>query len=367
MVLVVGYAASRVLLDVHSTWRAEQGSWQEFLRRNIVPVGLLVVAAIYSVLFLVFMFPFPFRPSNYIKNFWLHLDKADALLTFLHADWVVALLALVLLLRVGRFVFAGQRLEPMWDSLAIAALAYFAAIIEIGIYADYYLAPVDLIAVLYLGRLAALWVPQRFSWRMAIVGTAYVCLVVHTAALSTLTILDRKERILRESELASFLKNYKAESGKERVEVFFPKEDGGDMAEISSYLLYKGIRLAGQRVILDGASPEFVVAGPGNYPSGFCSIYKPYLCKHENEPEVGGLIVLLPSDVIVPLPYERVRKRDLEQAPKDAMPLVSVESWPEDSLTGRGLRLISVLSGRYQYPQPWWQFHIFKKGTMPRR
>jgi len=71
--------------------------------------------------------------------------------------------------------------------------------------------------------------------------------------------------------------------------------------------------------------------------------------------------------VIVPLPYERVRKRDLEQAPKDAMPLVSVESWPEDSLTGRGLRLISVLSGRYQYPQPWWQFHIFKKGTMPRR
>ena len=362
MVLVVGYAASRVLLDVHSTWRAEQGSWQEFLRRNIVPVGLLVVAAIYSVLFLVFMFPFPFRPSNYIKNFWLHLDKADALLTFLHADWVAALLAVVLLLRVGRFVFAGQRLEPMWDSLAIAALAYFAAIIGVGIYTDYYLAPVDLIAVLYLGRLAALWVLQRFSWRMAIVGTAYVCLVVHTAALSTLTILDRKERILRESELASFLKNYKAESGKERVEVFFPKKDGFDMAEISSYLLYKGIRLAGQRVILEGASQEFVVAGPGNYPSGNCVNYKPYLCKHENEPEEGALIVLLPSDV--------VRKSDLEQAAKDTMPLVSVESWPEDSLTGRGLRLLYVLSTLhvgYHYPQPWWQFHIFKKGTMPRR
>ena len=361
VVLVVGYAASRMLLDVYSTWRGEQGSWQEFLRRNIVPVGLLVVAAIYSVLFLVFMFPFPFRPSSYIRNQLdrQHLDKAAALLTFLRTDWVVALLAVVLLLRVGRFVFAGQQLEPMWDSLAIAALAYFAAIIGVGIYADYYLAPVDLIAGLYLGRLAALWVPQRFSWRMAIVGTAYVCLVVHTAALSTLRILDRKERILRESELASFLKNYKADRGRERVEVFFPKTDGFRMAEISSYLLYKGIRLAGQRVIWAGASTEFVVAGPGNYPSGICHDDKPYRCKHENEPEEGGLIVLLPSDV--------VRKSDLEQAAKDTTPLVSVESWPEDSLTGRGLRLLSVLSGRYQYPQPWWQFYIFKKATMPGR
>ncbi len=359
VVLVIGYAASRMLLAVYSNRRAEQGSWREFLRRNIVTVGLLVVAAIYSILFLVFMFPFPFRPSSYIRNQLdvQHLDKVAALPAFLRTDWVVSLLAVVLLLRVARFVLAGQALEPMWDSLAIAAMAYFAAILGVGIYADYYLAPVDLIAVLYLGRLAALWVPPRFSWRTAIVGMAYVCLVAHNAASSTLKILERKERILSESELAGFLKNYNAQSGRERIEVFFPKTNGFRLAEISSYLLYKGIRLARREGMLDGASPEFVVAGTGNYPSGICHDDKPYLCKHENEPEEGGLIVLLPGDV--------VRKSDLEQTAKDTVPLVSVASWPEDSLTGRGLRLVYVLSAEdeYHYPQPWWQFYIFKKAT----
>src|SRR5208283_3967656 len=146
VVLVVAYAVSRMLLDVYSQRKAEQGSWQEFLRRNIVPLGLLVVAVIYSGFFFVFMFPFPFQPSSYIRNQLdvQHLNKTAAVLAFVHADWIAALLAVVLLLRVVRFAFAGERLEPLWDSLAIAAMAYFAAIVGVGIYANYYLAPVDL-------------------------------------------------------------------------------------------------------------------------------------------------------------------------------------------------------------------------------
>jgi len=352
VVLVVGYALARIWMDSRPNRNAQQPSWREFAEKNIVPLGMMVVAGIYSVLFVVFMFPF--NRAGYIHK--QSSDKREVLLMFLRTDWLITLLVVVLAVRLARFLSAGERLEPLWDSLAVGALAFLVAILGVGIYRDYYLAPVDLIAILYVGRLAALWVPKSLRVRAVIVGAAYICLLLHNAAYSTLWILERKMEIVLESNLAQFLKGYSAEPGQQQVELFFPLTDGYRLAEFSSYLNYVGVPVAGQKSHAREVAREFVVTGAGNYESGLCHREKPYVCKHADKPGDGGLLIVLPTDV--------VEKGDLEQVEKSGTRLVSVAAWPEDSSLGRGLRLLQVLSlkgGRHLLAQPWWQLLILKK------
>jgi hypothetical protein len=350
VVLVLVYAASQIVLDSKFDWNAVQNSWKQQLQKNIVPLGMIVVAGIYCLVFLVFMFPFPFVQSSYIQ----HFGGKGTLLKLLSTNLVVALLLIVCLVRVARFAFAKRQLEPLWDSLALGAVSYFFAILATGIYADYYLAPADLIAWLFLGRLAALRLSPTFKWRTATVGLAYVWLVVPSVADSTLLLLHRKQYILGASDLASFLNEYRAPGGERSVELFFPKRGGFLLAELSSYLHYKGIRVAGVDAPADSDRPEFVFAGLDDYPLGRCFLYKQYLCKRDDNPEKGALIVFLPGDA--------VRKSDVEEVARDSTLLVSGTSWPEDALIGRGLRLLSIASHEgYTLPQPWWQSYIFRK------
>jgi hypothetical protein len=352
VVLVAGYALSRIWMDSVADRSVARGSWKEFAEKNIVPLGMMVVAGIYSVVFLVFMFPF--NHAGYIRE--QSTDKKEVLLTYLRMDWLIALLVVILLARVARFLFAGDQLEPLWDSLAAGAVAFLVAILGVGIYRDYYLAPVDLIAILYVGRLAALWVPKSFRVRAAIVGAAYVCLLVHSAAYSTLWILERKMEIVLDSKLAQFLKGYSGEPGQQQVELFFPLTDGYRLAEFSSYLHYVGVPVAGQKGGASESGPEFVVTGEGKYDAGLCHHEKPYTCRQPDELSDGGLLIVLPTDVAQP--------GDLQRAEKYGVRLMSVAAWPEESSLGRGLRLLQVLSmkgGKQVLAQPWWRLQIFKK------
>lgn len=353
VVLVVVYAASRIALNYQCKSNATEGSWKQQLQKNIVPIGMIVIAAIYCMIFLVFMFPYPFVPSFYIEHFG---GKKATLLTYLSTDLVLTLFIIVCLVRAVRFVFGKQSWEPLWDSLALGAFGYFFAILATGIYAEYYLAPTDFIAFLYLGRLAGLRVSIQ-HWRTVSVGLAYVCLVVSSVATSTLLVLDAKENVIRRTDLASFLEEYHTDAHEKTVELYFPKTDGLLMAELSSYLHYKGLRLAGLNGPADSDKSEFVFAGPDEYPLGRCLPYKIYLCKHIDTVEKGGLTVFLPSNL--------VGKSDVEQVTKNSTILVSVKSWPENSLIGRGLRLLSKLSPlereTYRRSEPWWQFYIFRK------
>jgi hypothetical protein len=181
-------------------------------------------------------------------------------------------------------------------------------------------------------------------------------LLLHNAAYSTLWILERKVEIVLETELAQFLKSYDAGPGQQQVKLFFPLTDGYRLVEFSSYLHYVGVAVAGQKGRGSEGSPEFVVTGEGSYESGLCHHEKPYVCRHADEASEGGLLILLPTDV--------VQQSDLAQAEKSGVPLVSVAAWPEESTLGHGLRLLQVLSlkgGKHVLSQPWWQLHIFKK------
>jgi len=349
VILIVTYAGSRVLLDLQTQVQTKNRGWRESLRRNIVPFGMLGVAGIFLVLFLVFMFPF--RRPEFIK--YQVVDRQATLMAFLQTDWWICLFLVILAVRLTRWLFFGGRIESLWESLALGAVGYLAAILWLGIYHDYYLAPVDLIAALYVGRLAAQWTVKGSRMRAALVWTTCVCLLLHGAAYSALQVFDRTVQMIQEGELAKFLTAHKADSGQREIELFFPLTGGYQLAQISSYLRYKGVPITGQ--INSGEDRvRVVVSGKDIYPSGKCFEDKRYACKHAEEPAAGGLLVVLPSDF--------AQERDLEKAQKFGVPLVSVADWPEKSWRGRVLRLVQVLSwerGGRRLPQPWWNLRVF--------
>ena len=64
---------------------------------------------------------------------------------------------------IGRFyLILRRRVTPslLWDGLALGGAACFLGYIGLRLFGSYYLAPVDLIAILYIGRFAAFGMEQ---------------------------------------------------------------------------------------------------------------------------------------------------------------------------------------------------------------
>jgi hypothetical protein len=57
----------------------------------------------------------------------------------------------------------------LWDGLAVGGVACFFGYLFLGMFSHYYLAPVDLIAVLYVGRFAILSWPSMHGWSRTLV------------------------------------------------------------------------------------------------------------------------------------------------------------------------------------------------------
>ena len=130
---------------------------------------MLGVSAIYLMFFLVAMLPH--RNFSYIKG--LREPIVSVLLAYLQIDWLPLILLVVLVLRFGLFLFSNGRLDPMWDPLAVAALAYFFGVVSLRINSGYYMAPVDLFALLYLANMSLLWLSKASRLRIAVVAIVF--------------------------------------------------------------------------------------------------------------------------------------------------------------------------------------------------
>jgi hypothetical protein len=71
--------------------------------------------------------------------------------------------------------------SPFWDGLPFGGVAFFIAYLYLGMFRTYYLAPVDLIAVLYIGRFLVLSWKKTPSWDKNVIhGQAEIASVVKT-------------------------------------------------------------------------------------------------------------------------------------------------------------------------------------------
>ena len=232
VLFVVAYAITQLLLQLSIARRSGQISWLGLAKENALSVGMLGVSAIYLILFLVAMLPH--RTFSYING--LREPLASVLLAYLQIDWLPLILLVVLVLRLGLYLFSNGRLDPLWDPLAVGALAYFFGVVSLRINSGYYMAPVDLFALLYLANMSLLWLSKASRLRIAAVAIVFIFVLVHDFAYSSFRMVERKGIITTKSQFADFLTGYLAAAKGRNVELFFPYSDGYHIMGLSSYL-----------------------------------------------------------------------------------------------------------------------------------
>jgi hypothetical protein len=354
-VFVGVFSVARIALDWRGS-RQDGGSWpagwREIARRNSLPLGILCVTGMFVVLLVTALAPA--ASGHYAASH--HASLAAVLRGYLRAEWLVPVMLAVFAVRAARWLFTGAELDPLWEPLAAGALGYCLAVVTLRLYSGYYAAPAEMIAVLYLGRLALQWLSRPTPGRVIAVATAYSILMLHNAAYCAFRVVETKSLIGAKEQFADFLRNQT--EGMDRVEVYFPYASRFHLMGISAYLKYRGIPNRGRKGETGDAKGKIAVEGGGEYPFHRCVDYRSYQCTHADGAPNGAWIVVMPDD--------DVSRAEVERAGQGATLVFSVKACGICEREGSWFRRLHAISQEYwngPLPGHWLQLHVFKKSS----
>ena len=352
VVFVVAYAVSSILLEIY-TWR-HGSSWQKIARAQAVQLGMLGLAAIYSMMFLAIVSSG--HKLSYVAS--LKQSLASIVVAYFQIDWLLAIFIMVIAVRAVRILSHGVKVDPLWDSLAIGAGAYYLAIICLRIYSPYYMAPADFIALVYVARLAITALQEESKIVSYAVAAIFLCFVVHRAVYSSFHMMERKDIITAKRQLSDFMKHYLAAGNQGTVDLYFPYASGYRLMELSSYFKYEGLPLARQQEKGGASQPDIVIVGREHFEDNRCVPYRDYVCLHSDHAAPGALIVLMPDDDI--------SMDDVEAVGKDNTRLYSAKQCSFCSGENPWLRVLHGISAAHAWgpvPSHWLLLDVFKKPT----
>jgi hypothetical protein len=289
--LLLGFALGRLILRCKS---ADQPGWNyERLRdkESRLDLYLASLAILFLVNYLVLMLPH--LNLQYARAG--RVPAAEAVLAYIKLDLLAWLFVAVVVGRVYLITRRGVPPSPLWDGLAFGGVACFTAYLYLRIVNTQYVAPVDFIAVLYVGRLVILSWAQR-SWVSKVPIMALLGVVVfHEVALSAFRVYERKNVIHGKGEIASAVKaRYRSGAGNVR-RLYFPFASPYSIMEFGAYLTYRGVPVEGVPVDFAGLG-SVAIASKAVAKDGPCVWFRTVLCHASSRPDHGDLVIILPDD-----------------------------------------------------------------------
>jgi hypothetical protein len=306
--LLLGLAGGRLMLRCRDIQRAQ---W-DYARLRDPESRLDLCLAALAVLFLFSYFAVMgiHGNMNYVTRFGHSMVKV--VLGYLRLDLLVWLFLAVLLRRVYLILRNRTAPWPLWDGLAFGGVAYFLAYIYLSLFNVYYLAPVDLVAVLYVGRFVLLSWKHTPSWTKLAIVMLGCAVVLQDVSFSTFAAFERKNNIHAKVEIASVVAaRYRSAKGSVPT-LFFPFAKPYPIMEFVIYLNYRNVPI--NSVMLAKGS----VARDDR-----CVEYRSVRCHLASEPAQGDLVVVLPDDeasLADALKYRRHGQLLFSYQPRPAIP-----------------------------------------------
>jgi hypothetical protein len=222
---------------------------------------------------------------------------AEIELAYLKCDPLAFLLVGVAVARIWLIVRERTAPWPLWDGLAFGGVACFLGYQTLRMFSSYYLAPVDLIAVLYVGRTAVLSWGKMRRWSQLTVAVLAFAVLVQGASVSTFAAFERKNVIRAKAEIASLVLTRSRLGGPNSLTLVFPFSHPYVIMEFGAYLNYRGVPLEGFEKEAFGSTDVLLAAGavPDDGP---CVSWTPVRCHAESVPATGDLIIVLPDDEV---------------------------------------------------------------------
>jgi hypothetical protein len=289
--LLFGFAVSRLVLRCRS---ADGTSWDYsrlWDKESRLDLCLAALAVLFWLYYLGLMFPHP--NMQYADD--LRQPIAELLLGYIKTDLLALLFVGTVLART--YLIVRRRVTPslLWDGLAFGGIACFIGYLGLGISAAYYLAPVDLIALLYVGRLAILSVGTMNSRATLAALGLFVAVVLQDVSLSAFRVFEQKNVIHAKGEIARVVQARYQNAGGNVRRLFFPFASPYMIMEFGSYLDYQGVRVQG--VIEEAGEPNSVIMVTRTMmKDGPCVGYRTLICHAASTPDSGDLVIVLPDD-----------------------------------------------------------------------
>jgi hypothetical protein len=289
--LLLGLAAGRLIL------RCRDGRYWKWDRHRLWDrEGRLdFCLACLAVLFLLYYFAVMGIHPNIHYATVRRQPIAEILLAYLRLDLLVWFFVAVVLARI--YLILRYRIEasPLWDGLAFGGVACFVAYDYLGIFAPNYLAPVDLIAVLYVGRFAILLPKKTHLWSKVTVLLLTFAVLVQNVVFSAFSVFERKNGIYAKVEIARVVEAQSRGRAGDAVRLFFPFAKPYVIMEFASYLSYRGIAVEGFEEEGSGRNPVVLTAA-AVAKDGPCIGYRSVECHAVSGPASGDLVIVLPDD-----------------------------------------------------------------------
>jgi len=289
--LLLGFACGRLLLR---SWKGEQAGWN-FSRlgdpESRLDIGLALLGVGFLLYYLVAMFPS--YTMNYAKEF--HLTLPVVLADYLKLDLLVWIFTAAVLARILQILRHKAAPSLLWDGMALAGIACFVGYLILRMESGYFLAPVDLIAILYLGHLARLSL-RNMGLGIRLGALALLTIVVlQDFSLSAFRMYERKNVIHAKAEMGRLIKAYYESDRQDPKRLFFPFASPFHVMEFASYISYLGVPVE-ETPTSSVSGSSVLLVGKALPTDGRCG-YRAFLCHPGSGPDAGDLVVLFPDDV----------------------------------------------------------------------
>ena len=284
--LLLGFAVGRLIL------RRRKGHcdplWDNESRLDLCLASL-------AVLFFAYYFTLMGIHPNMNYALMNSQPRTQVVLGYIKVDLLAWLFVAVVLVRIYLILRRQVAPLPFWDGLALGGVAYSFAYLYLSMFRSHYLAPVDLIAVLYVGRFVVLSWKKLLLWEKIAAMPLALLVLLQNLAGSALVVFDRKNVIHGKAEIASLVKTQYRSGAENHLRLFFPFASPYSIMEFGAYLDYRGIPV--ERAVREpGEKISVVLATRAVAEDGPCVVWQTIRCHRVYGPVPGDLVIVLPDD-----------------------------------------------------------------------
>jgi hypothetical protein len=291
--LLFGFAVSRVVLRCRGSDNGS-GAYSRLDKEGRLDLCLASLAVLFWLYYLGVMLPHP--NMQYAED--VRRPLRELVLSYLQVDLLAVLFVIAVLVRTYLIVMRKVAPSLLWDGLGFGGVACFVGYLVLGISAaaKHYSAPIDLIGLLYLSRLASLSAVKLQSWCKKLVAFALLlAVIVQNITLSALRVFEYKNILHAKGEIAQVIRaRYQTASG-HVGRLFFPFASPYMIMEFASYLDYQGVPIKG--LIEEANKLNAVSVATATLPQDApCVTYRNLVCHAAAAPDPGDLVIVLPDD-----------------------------------------------------------------------
>ncbi len=289
--LLLGFAGARLLLRCRKqsvlSWIPSWLNGPEG-RLDLSFVGVTVVFLLYYATILLH------QPNMHYADE-SHSSLFETIRLYLGADPLPWLLLIVTCVKGYRIIRGKADPSLLWDSLAFGGSIYFVSYLALRMFKVYFLAPADMIAILYLGRTVVL------SWRClsraarTVAAAGIVAILLVELTFSACWFFEDKNLMYGKAQIAEAIRRQHDADPARASRLFFPYASPWLVMELSAYLSHIGVPVEGSPAATHGGL-RVTVAAASLAQDGPCVDYQSIVCHAATSPLPGDIVIVLSDD-----------------------------------------------------------------------